>query len=223
MRCLFWGLAGISGLGVRDEPSTTAQYMFTVAVFLIGLVARAHLIGHVGVLLLELDPTEAHHNKRRAAVMRQLDHSPRELDPSIHAALTQRVGAYFDYVLDAQHGVSMESVLGETDSRVRKLVSAHMGSAMVRKVPLLSGCDESTLAQIGRVLVVRGPPQGEFLIHKARARAQPPLCSASPHAAGRMAHRRDGAATLILNVPPHVRRGRSARRCTLCSAGKSRS
>lgn len=223
VRCLFWGLAGISGLGVRDEPSTTAQYMFTVAVFLIGLVARAHLIGHVGVLLLELDPTEAHHNKRRAAVMRQLDHSPRELDPSIHAALTQRVGAYFDYVLDAQHGVSMESVLGETDSRVRKLVSAHMGSAMVRKVPLLSGCDESTLAQIGRVLVVRGYPQGEFLIHKARARAQPPLCSASPHAAGRMAHRRDGAATLILNVPPHVRRGRSARRCTLCSAGKSRS
>lgn len=178
---LFWGLAAISGLGVREEPSTTAQYIFTVVVFLVGLVARAHLIGHVGVLLLELDPTEAQHNKRRAAVLQQLEHAPRGLEPTARAALTQRVAAYFDYVWGAQHGVSMESVLAETDSRVRKLVSAHMGSSMVRKVPLLSGCDEATLAQIGRLLVVRGYPQGEFLIHKVRAHSRAERSAAPRH------------------------------------------
>lgn len=166
---LFWGLAGISGLGVREEPSTTAQYIFTVAVFLVGLMARAHLIAHVGVLLLELDPTEAEQNKRRASVLRELEHAPAELEPEVRAALTKRIAAYFDFVWGAQQGVMMESVLGETHPRVRKLVSAHVGSAMVRKVPLLSGFDEAAFAEISSKLVVRGYPQGEFLMHKVRA------------------------------------------------------
>ena len=135
IRALYWVVTTVVTVGYGDiTPANNYEYVFAIAVVLLGAFMYAFIIGNIANLLRNLDADRAQYFRRVEAIGAYLD------ECRIPPRLKKQVRDYYDYLWAHHRGVREFSHFEELPPPFRLELLLHLTYDLLAKVPLFDLC-----------------------------------------------------------------------------------
>jgi Ion transport protein/Cyclic nucleotide-binding domain len=131
LRSLYWSIVTMTTVGYGDiTPNRDVEYVFTIAVMLLGASLYAFIIGNLASLFSSLDQAKASFWNRIEALELYLRsrNVPRELSEQVHN--------YYEYIWARHRGMKADTLLSDLPGPLRLEVLLHVTHDLLDKVPL---------------------------------------------------------------------------------------
>jgi Ion transport protein/Cyclic nucleotide-binding domain len=135
LRSLYWSIVTMTTVGYGDiSPHRDIEYVYSIAVMLLGASLYAFIIGNLASLFSSLDQAKATFWNRIEALELYLRsrNVPRELAEQVHN--------YYEYIWARHRGIKADALLDDLPGPMRLEVLLHVTHELVAKVPLFHHC-----------------------------------------------------------------------------------
>jgi hypothetical protein len=150
VRSLYWAVVTTTTVGYGDiTPTRNVEYVFTMAVILLGASLYAFVIGNIASLFSGLDAAKSRFDTRLATTEDYLRarQVPRELG--------DRVRGYYEYMWERYHGFPDQALLHDLPAALRLEVLERLTEGLLEQVPLFRRSEGS----LRQALVLALQPQ----------------------------------------------------------------
>lgn len=135
IRALYWSIVTMTTVGYGDiSPRREVEYLFAIAVMLLGASLYAFIIGNLASLFSSLDRAKATFWNRIEALELYLRSrgTPRDLAEQVHN--------YYEYIWARHRGMKADAMLEDLPGPMRLEVLLHLTHELLAKVPLFHHC-----------------------------------------------------------------------------------
>lgn len=135
IRALYWVVTTVVTVGYGDVvPVNNFEYVFAIAVMLVGAFMYAFIIGNIANLLRNLDAERSRYYRRVEAIGAYLDERP------IPLRLKSQVRDYYDYLWVHHRGAQETTYFAELPPLFRLELLLFLTQDLLAKVPLFQLC-----------------------------------------------------------------------------------
>jgi len=138
LRSLYWSIVTMTTVGYGDiSPGRDVEYIFAIAVMLLGASLYAFIIGNLASLFSSLDQAKATFWNRIEALELYLR------SRNVPRDLTEQVHNYYEYIWARHRGMKADALLDDLPGPMRLEVLLHVAHELVAKVPLFHHCSHT--------------------------------------------------------------------------------